>query len=95
MYSLFSLGAGFLSWGLGAAALCRRDWSILPVSSLSLCILSLVSQFLEINRRVDLEDWAAIEDTFPGVLVAAVVLTCVTLALNAAALLRRKEKPSL
>ena len=44
---------------------------------------------------MDLEDWAAIEDTFPGVLVAAVVLTCVTLALNAAALLRRNEKPSL
>lgn len=36
MYNLFSLGAGFLSWGLGAAALCRRDRSILPVSCLSL-----------------------------------------------------------
>lgn len=95
MYNLFSLGAGFLSWGLGAVSLFRKGQNGWSHASLILCILSLMSQFFEVNRQVQEEDWAAIEDTFPGVLVAAVVLTCVTLALNAAALLRRKEKPSL
>ena len=95
MYNLFSLGAGFLSWGLGAVSLFRKGRHGWSHASLILCILSLMSQFFEVNRQVQEEDWAAIEDTFPGVLMAAVVLTCVTLALNGASLLRKNRKPSL
>lgn len=95
MYNLFSLGAGFLSWGLGAVSLFRKARHGWSHASLILCILSLMSQFFEVNRQVQEEDWAAIEDTFPGVLVAAVVLVCVTLALNGASLLRNNRKPSL
>lgn len=89
MYHLFSLAAGILSWCLGFAAVFAKGRRGLSNGSLVLCVLSLVSQFLEIDRLVDKGDWSAIEDTFPAVLLAAVTLSMVTLALN---LLARRHK---
>lgn len=90
MYNLFSLGAGFLSWCLASASLFSKGRPGYTVSSLTLCILSLVSQFLEINRMVNKNDWSAIEDVFPAILIAAVTLSAVTLLLNGIALWRRR-----
>ena len=42
--------------------------------SFSLCVISLVFQMFELNRRVLLRDFAAIEDTIQAVLIASVAL---------------------
>lgn len=55
------------------------------------CVTALVCQLLEIAHRAGAGDWAAIEDTVRAVLVAAVVLTVSTVALNVAALVRAKK----
>lgn len=91
MYNLFSLATGFFSWCLGSVAVFSKGRKGFVVSSLILCILALVSQFLEIDRLVGKGDWSAIEDTFPAVRLAATVLAAVTLLLNAAALLRSRN----
>lgn len=62
------------------------------ILSFSFCILSLVSQLFEINNRVNIGDYAAIEDTIRAVLIASIVLTFTTIALNIAALLKAKKK---
>ena len=60
--------------------------------SFSLCAFSLVLQLFEINRRVILDDYAAIEDTIRAVLIASVVLVSVTILLNLIALLKVRSK---
>jgi hypothetical protein len=60
--------------------------------SFSLCAISLVFQLLEINRRVILDDYAAIEDTIQSVIIASVVLVSVTIILNLVALVKAKSK---
>lgn len=60
--------------------------------SFGLCVISLALQMFEINRRVLLGDYTAIEDTIQAVLAAAVVLILVTIALNLLALLKVKKK---
>ena len=92
MYNLFSLGAGLAAWALGWAAALGGKFGGCAFGSLSLCILSLLSQFLEINRLLNKRDWAAVEDIFPAVLLAAAVLSLVTLALNVIAFLRSRKR---
>lgn len=62
------------------------------ILSFSFCTLALVLQLLEINNRVNIGDYAAIEDTIRAVLIAAIVLTSITVALNIAALVKAKKK---
>lgn len=62
------------------------------ILSFIFCILALVSQFFEINNRVNIGDYAAIEDTIRAVLIAAIVLIFTTVALNIAALVKSKKK---
>ena len=90
MLNLLSLIIGLLSWFLAARSFLKRGNIGNTLFSLIFCIFSLVSQFFEINRLVKINDWSAIEDTFPAVLFAAVTLTVVTLILNFAAILRKK-----
>ena len=90
-YNLFSLAAGVLSWFLAARSLARKGSQALTFSSLILCILSLLSQFFQLNRLVTLHDWAAIEDTFPAIQTAALTLVAITLLLNIAAISGKKQ----
>ncbi len=60
--------------------------------SFSLSGISLVFQLFEINRRVLLGDYAAIEDTIRGILFTSVVLVSVTIILNLVALVKAKNK---
>lgn len=62
------------------------------VWSSSLCLLALIFQLFEINRRVIFGDYAAIEDTIRAILIASVVLVCVTIILNFVALKKAKNK---
>ena len=60
--------------------------------SFSLCAIALVIQLFEINRRVLLGDYAAIEDTIRAVLIASVVLCATTIILNVVALIKARKK---
>ena len=60
--------------------------------SFSLCVISLVCQLFEINRRVLLGDYAAIEDTIRAVLIASITLVSITTILNLVALVKAKNK---
>lgn len=92
MNNLLSLGLGFLSWGFGIGALWKPNKEGRRFASLILCIFALFFQFRETNRLVDKEDWAAIEDTFPGVFYLGVtVLVSITLLLNLISYLRKKR----
>lgn len=61
-------------------------------TSISLCAIALILQLFEINRRVLLGDYAAIEDTIRAVLIASVVLTFATIMLNLIAIVKAKRK---
>ena len=60
--------------------------------SFGLCAISLVFQLFEINRRVFLGDYAAIEDTIRAVLIDSVELVYITMILNLVALANAKNK---
>ena len=62
------------------------------LASFSLCAISLVFQLFEINRRVLLGDYAAIEDTIRAILIASVALVSVTIILNLIAIVKAKNK---
>ena len=60
--------------------------------SFSLCVISIVFQLFEVNRRVLLGDYAAIEDTIRAVLIASVALVLITIILNLIALVKAKKR---
>ena len=88
---LLSLSAGILAWVLGAWAVTskkQRKAYGLSVASLSLCVIALLAQLMELGRLVLKEDLSAVMDTINAVNFAAIVLVVVTLVLNVAAVLR-------
>ncbi len=60
--------------------------------SFSTCAFALVFQLFEINRRVSIGDYSAIEDTIKAVVIAAVVLGVVTVVLNMVALVKAMRR---
>lgn len=88
MILLGALGLGFLSWGLGIAALVRRSEQ-LSVYSLICCILALLLACAYFYGGIQCQDWSALLDTANAMLLAAVVLTVVSLVLNGGTLVRR------
>lgn len=62
----------------------------LSVGSFSLCAFSLILQLLEINNRVNIRDFSAIEDTIRAVIIAAFVLVIITVAMNIVAAAKRR-----
>ena len=95
MLNIGSLVLGICAWVFGALAIATSK----PITahrntcaSFSLCAISLVLQFLELNRRVILGDYAAIEDTIRAILIASVVLVSVTVILNFVAWMKAKTE---
>ena len=87
-----SIGLGLLAWALPVAALCiKKHREGLTRGSLVCVLFSLFFQIQEIVRRVDLEDWAAIEDTISGVAFCAAGLIAVALALNLSVWMKKFE----
>ena len=62
------------------------------IVSFFLSTIALVFQLFEINRRVLLGDYAAIEDTIRAVVIASVALVVITIILNVVALVKAKNK---
>ena len=93
MFNFISIIAGIAAWVFGCLAVASKTSRTvygLSVASFSSCVIALLSQFLEIGRRAALYDYTAIEDTIRGVIIAAVVLTVVTVVLNMVAFVRKK-----
>ena len=95
MLHIGSLVLGVCAWLFGIfaittakAAASHRNTFI----SGSLCAVSVVFQLFEINRRVLLGDYAAIEDTIRGVLFASVTLVSITIILNLVAAAKAKNR---
>lgn len=85
LFNIASLVLGIGAWILAVLAIItpkavtsHRNTAL----SFSSCVLALVFQLFEINRRVIIGDYAAIEDTIRAVVIAAVVLSVVTVVLN-------------
>ena len=95
MLNIGSLILGACAWLFAGLAILTPKASTShrnTFASFSLCAISLVLQLFEINRRVLLGDYAAIEDTIRAILIASVGLVCITIALNVVALLKAKCK---
>lgn len=90
--SLLSLGLGFLSWGLGAAAIAKKGKPWLVFSSMGACCGALLVQLLEVYFRAARMDASAIYDTIGAVVFAAATLITVTVVLNGIALVRGRQK---
>ena len=87
MYNILSLGLGILAWILGGSAALRGKFGGLSFGSLGCCTVSLMVQFFELDRRAELGDFAAIDDTIGALTFVAAVLVGVTLVVNGVALL--------
>ena len=95
MLNIASLILGVCAWLFGGLAIgtpnafsSHRNTMV----SFGLCTVSLVFQLLEVNRRVLLGDYAAIEDTIRAVIIASVALVVITIILNVVALVKAKNK---
>ena len=89
VFNVVSIILGIFAWlfaGFAIAASRTATAHKNTLVSFSLCETSLVFQLSEINRRVILEDYSAIEDTIQAVIIASVVLVAVTIVLNIIAL---------
>ena len=95
MLNLGSLILGACAWLFAGSAIITPKASIShrnSTASLSLCVISLALQLFEINRRILLGDYAAIEDTIRAVLIASVTLASITIILNLFAAANAKNK---
>lgn len=95
MLNIGSLILGVCAWlfaGLAIATPKAFTSHRNTIVSFCLSAISLVFQLFEINRRVLLGDYAAIEDTIRAILIASVVLVSVTIILNLVALVKAKNK---
>lgn len=90
-YNLLSILLGLLAWALGITAIVKKGCPWCIFTSMTLCGASLVSQFYEIDRRVQLHDWSALLDTSDTLAPVARFLLITTAFLNLIALLRRNK----
>ena len=93
MLNIISLILGIGAWFVATIAIANPACSYKnTVISFSLCTFSLISELFEISRRVNLGDYAAIEDTIRAVIITSIVLVVVTIILNIVALVKSKKK---
>ena len=93
MLNIISLTLGIGAWVAAAIAIAKPTYSHKnTIVSFALCAVSLVAELFEISRRVNLGDYAAIEDTIRAVIISAVVLVTVTIILNTAAYIKARKK---
>lgn len=93
MLNIISLVLGIGAWTVAAIGIAKQPFSHkFAIISFSLCVFALIGQLFEISRRVNLGDYAAIEDTIRAVLIASVVLCATTIILNVIALIKSRKK---
>lgn len=94
VYNLGSIILGLGAWFFGFLAIKRKTAKFsytFSICSFGMCVISLLFQLLEVENRVQMHDFAAIDDTIHAVIMAAVVLTIVTFVLNFLAWMRIRK----
>ena len=94
MFNIGSFILGTCAWLFAGFAISTSKAVIShrnTLASFCFCVISLVLQFFEVNRRVLLDDYAAIEDTIGAVLVASVAMVVITIILNLIAVVKAKK----
>ena len=89
MFNVLSIILGICAWLFAGFAIVASRTATAHKNTLvsfGLCGISIVFQLFEINRRVLIGDFSAIEDTIQAVIIASVVLIAVTVILNVIAL---------
>lgn len=83
-YSIASLALGLMAWGLPIIGVKRNtaNKQRYSIGSFMVCAVALVFQFFDINRRVRIGDYAAIEDTIGALGWVAVILVSGTFISN-------------
>ena len=92
MLNVASLVLGICAWVVVVIEIAKCAYS--PKStiiSFTLCASSLIVELFEISRRVNIGDYAAIEDTIRAVIIASIVLVVLTIILNIVALVKSKK----
>ena len=93
MLNIISLIFGMGAWGMAVIAIAKPAYyNKSVILSFALCTFSLIFEFFQISRRVNLGDYAAIEDTIRAVIIASIVLMVLTIILNIVALVKSKKK---
>ena len=91
-YNLGSIILGVAAWIFAGLAIAnQKKGHQFSIISYSACAFSLLFQLLEVGNRVNLGDYAAIEDTIRAVLFASFTLVVVTFALNVVALVKSRS----
>lgn len=92
-FNLMSILLGLCAWGLPVySIITRRHRSGFPGASFGLCSVSLLFQIFEIRHRIFIGDFSALDNTIHAIVLAAMVLLCITLILNIAAYVISKLK---
>jgi len=87
--NLGSLVLGLIAWILPVINLMKhnkadpRNLVVFSIASVSACALSLCMQIFSLNNLVTKEDWSALMDISPTLVLVASILLVVTLVLNA------------
>jgi len=88
--NLGSLLFGLIAWILPAIILMQhrktRDMVLFSIASVSACAISLCLQIVSVSLLVRREDWSALMDISPTLVLVASVLLAGTLILNAVTL---------
>ena len=95
MFSIGSLVLGFSACILGILAITRLKAYFSYANTLfsfSLCAVSLLLQLFEVQNRVNIGVYAAIEDTIGAVNIVAIVLVFITIVLNIVAFMKARKK---
>ncbi|MGN0205290.1 MAG: helix-turn-helix domain-containing protein [Coprococcus sp.] len=85
LFSVGSLIAGLISWGLPIyqISLARTPRIVTSVlSSFGFALISLAIQFLNIAYKIHMNDWAAVEDTIDVLVIIVFIFILGTLGLN-------------
>jgi cytochrome c oxidase subunit 4 len=87
--NLGSLVLGLIAWILPVITLMQhnkadpRNLVVFSVASVSACAISLLMQIVSTSHLVKIEDWSALMDISPSLVLVASILLVVTLILNA------------
>lgn len=87
IFNVGSIALGVIAWLLSIWAIGKyKPWK--RSYSYLLCAMALLLQLFEVRNRFLGGDYAAVEDTIMAVIIAAVMMMCVTVILNAVALFK-------
>ena len=87
--NLGSLLFGLIAWILPGITLMQhnkadtRNLVVFSIASVSACAIALCMQIFSLNNLVTKEDWSALMDISPTLVLVASILLVVTLVLNA------------